>query len=84
MNFTLKCKYHDNCYRTRGLLPSNTAVLGELEPLSFLHAWQETPYDPTTSTKTNHRGENPSKADVQNFFNDNKEELQNLMTLLRT
>ena len=83
VNWTMKCKYHDDCYRTRGVTPFNTRHFGELEALAFLHAWTETPFDAGTSKYKSHRLQPPTPASVETFFHEHEEALRNVLTLAR-
>ena len=40
-NWILKCPWHANCEKTRGVGAKSGLRIGELEPLAFLHAWRD-------------------------------------------
>ena len=72
-NWRFKCPHHDDCFRTLGLGGANIRVVGNLEPLAFLHVWVDTPPSDKGHIKTN-----PKAADVRAFYNDHLAELQAL------
>ena len=79
----LACRGHDECYKTKGALPSTTKADGVLEPLAFLHAWRHCPW-PTPRASPTHRRENPTAADVGRYVEEHRAELQAVYDKIHT
>lgn len=74
-----KCPKPEKCQRTMGLGPRNTARLGDIEPLVFLHVWRDTPPGPQ-----GHRKTQPSSEAVTAFYEAHRQELEALHGLFAT
>lgn len=72
-NWMFRCPHHHGCKRTRGVTVRNTARLGALEPLAYLHAWRDTPPGPRGHSNTE-----PPRQAIQDFFEEHREALETL------
>jgi len=72
-NWQIQCPNpdHKRCFKKRHVNDAHTAACGEVEPVSFLHVWTETPRAPGKS----HSKTDPDQDAVVAFANAHREEL---------
>jgi len=76
-NFVASCTRHiPPCHKTKGMTPKNTREHGEIQPLSFLHAWND--YDDPAGIKT-HGQVDPPPALVSAMAAEHGQELRAIM-----
>ena len=74
-NWRMKCgQGHPNCSKRRGALAQFERKHSKIEPLAFLHAWNEVAW-PSKPTVPSHARETPSASAVKRFAEEHEQEL---------
>ena len=74
-NWRMKCgQGHPNCFKRRGALEQFERKHGRIEPLAFLHAWNDVVW-PSTPTVASHARETPSASAVKRYAEEHGQEL---------